>query len=309
VDNIDVRISNIPHAGRGAFAKRPMYQGQVVTPVPLQCFQNRNLFQKTVPEQLYVNYCIQPEHSDMIFYPYGPGVNLINHSSRRYNVALQWSNHPQHHSSWLDLSYDDFWKVTTPGGLILEVVALRDIAPGEEYLLDYGQAWEDAWQAHVAQWKPPLDADSYVYPEDLDETEVLRTVQEQKTNPYPKNLITICNTPDWDRKRGNHVTWKENSYAFGESMALCHILTREKAPNNDYIYTVSLQFHEDRKRKAPLEYDETVPFEDQYIDFKVPRKAIRWIEKPYYDDEHLDQAFRHPIGFPGHLVPRAWKKP
>ena len=43
------------------------------------------------------------------------------------------------------------------------------------------------------------------------------------------------------------------------------------------------------------------------VDFKVPRRAIRWSEKHYMDDEHLENAFRHPIGFPADLVPQAWQ--
>ena len=38
-------------------------------------------------------------------------------------------------------------------GLVLEVVALRNITVGEEVTVDYGQEWEKAWYDHVKSWK------------------------------------------------------------------------------------------------------------------------------------------------------------
>lgn len=310
IDNIEIGVSSIPHAGRGAFARVPLKRGEVVAPAPLQAFKNRKVFQKTVPEQLYVNYGLQPAGSKMMFFPYGAAVNLINHSSKSPNVEWRWSTQKSHssvhHSSWLDLSYADFWGVATPGGLILEVVALRDIQPGEELLLDYGKSWEEAWKAHMAKWKPPANADKYVYPAEMDETAFLRTVKEQETDPYPTNLATMCTTSDWDRADGNRVVWSPPSgRSWWERMTYCHILDRAlDAATGDFRYTVSLVFSTDPK---DLAYDPTVPMKDRLIDTKVPRRAIRFIEIPYMDDEHLPEAFRHPIELPEHLVPEAWK--
>ena len=313
IDNLRVGQSTIPDAGRGAFARRSIKAGQVVVPVPLQSFQDRKVFQKTQPEQLYVNYCLQPSDSKMIFYPYGPVFNLINHpdtasstpASERANVHLRWSPSNMNHNNWLDLSYDEFWKVTTPGGLILEVVASRDIAKGEEILLDYGKDWEEAWKAHALAWTPPKHADQYVYPAEMDETVPLRTVKEQKEHPYPPNLITMCSTPDFDREQARHVEWEESDdWHWWEAMVFCHILERRMGPNGNYVYTVSLIFDNDPHH---LDYDESVPLEKQYLDLNVPRRAIRFLEKPYMDDEHLKGVFRHPISFPDDLVPDAWR--
>ena len=46
-------------------------------------------------------------------------------------------------------------------GLMFEFVALRDIQEGEEILINYGQEWQDAWDAHVAKWMPPKYSESY----------------------------------------------------------------------------------------------------------------------------------------------------
>ena len=122
VDYIDIRSSTIPNAGRGAFSKTTLHSGDVISPVPLQIFPNRKVFDMTssIPnqhsqhqqQQLILNYCLQFQDSDIIVYPYGPGVNLINHNHITPNVAFRWSNHPNntlHHESWLDLSLNELW--------------------------------------------------------------------------------------------------------------------------------------------------------------------------------------------------------
>ena len=194
IDHIEVRPSTVDGAGRGAFVKRHLPQGTVVVPAPLQVFSNRAAFQRSQPEQLYVNYCFQPPQSRMLFFPYGPGVNLINHNGQEPNVALQWSNNPLHHSELLDMNYRTFWNKVQAGSLILEVVAIRDLQAGEELFMDYGNEWEQAWKAHVQSWTAPRNATQYRYPEDMDETSVLKTVEEQEQSPNPINLITMCET-------------------------------------------------------------------------------------------------------------------
>jgi SET domain len=306
VDKMDIRPSTLPQAGRGAFSRIFIEQGEVVTPAPLQAFRDRDLFQTIQPEQLMINYCLQAADSTLVFFPYGQGVNLINHSSKQPNVEWRWSTKVGniHHPQWLDLSLQEFWKVATPGGLILEIVALRDIQPDEEIFIDYGSAWEEAWEAHVAQWKPPMNAHQYVYPAEMDETEQLRTVQEQSTDPYPPNIATVCVTPDYHRKHKNQITWYEPE-SWWDKMTLCHILSRRTEKRTGYVtYDVSLIFSND---PADYVYDPTIKTKDLYIDIKVPRRAIRFIDIPYMNDEHLPNVFRHPIGFPDHLVPESWR--
>jgi hypothetical protein len=329
IDHVEIKQSTIAGAGRGLFVKRNLVAGSMVAPAPLQAFQDRRVFAYTNPEQLYVNYCLQPRNSTMMFYPYGPGVNLINHyahaaagsssavnhASRRGspNVGWRWSQNPLHKTALLDMNYDDFWDAVKPGHLILEIYALRDLVAGEELLLDYGREWQAAWEQHVANWLPATTTTTaHVYPEDMDDTEVLRTVKEQETDPYPDNLITMCLTPDKRRKTVKHMEWSEPTYttSWSHAMVFCHILDRSmNAANGMEEYTVSLLKPAKNTILDPAAYvfDPTVPMEDLYIDTKVPRRAIRWIEKPYMDDEHLPNAFRHPIGLPDDLVPIAWR--
>jgi hypothetical protein len=66
VDHLEVKQSTIEGAGRGAFVKRNLPAGTTVAPAPLQVFKDRKVFQATYPEQLYVNYCLQPRNSKML---------------------------------------------------------------------------------------------------------------------------------------------------------------------------------------------------------------------------------------------------
>jgi hypothetical protein len=66
IDHIEVKQSTIKGAGRGAFVKRNLPAGTLVAPAPLQVFKDRKVFQNTHPEQLYVNYCLQPRDSTML---------------------------------------------------------------------------------------------------------------------------------------------------------------------------------------------------------------------------------------------------
>jgi hypothetical protein len=194
IDNIEIRPAVDPEMGRGAFATRFLRKGTLVAPAPLQTFRKRSDFAEQVPESLFVNYNYQPNGMDMMLFPYGPGVNLINHNGKNPNVALRWSTSEFHHSDWLNLPAEEFWNTVHPGGLILDVVALRDIREGEELFMNYGGGWEEAWNKHVQEWQPPPDSANYVYPAAIDETLPLRTVQEQETDPYPQNLATVCIT-------------------------------------------------------------------------------------------------------------------
>jgi hypothetical protein len=339
IDNIDVRPSRFAEMGRGAFATRVIRKGDLVAPAPLQVFKNRQDFatsqkQGISPEALFVNYCFQVAGNDkLMLFPYGPGVNLINHAPAstittttantlvrnnkskkpEANVGLRWSSHRMHHKELLELSLEDFVAQAKPGKLILEVYALRDIAENEELLLDYGQDWQDAWNKHVQEWKPVLEK-GFIYPHEMDETAPLRTEVEQKAEPYAQNLAMVCNTPDWDRNKQqddgggggvnhNHIDWHEPDFDWLEGFVFCHVIDRYEGPYGDLVYTVSLDFD---GGDHPQEYDPSVPMSEQYIDRNVPRRAIRFVDKPYTSDMHLPNAFRHTIELSKELVPAQW---
>jgi len=295
MDNILIQPAVDALMGRGAFASRDLKSGLLVAPAPLQMFRRSN-FTKEMPEEILINYCFQPKGIDMLLYPYGAGVGLVNHSSKNPNVGIRWSKSIMHHTQWLDLPLKQFWKITYQGGLILELFALRDIEKGEELFLNYGKEWESAWKKHVRTWSPVEGAGKYVYPADMNLNIPFYTMEEQESNPYPDNLMIVCNTANWIREENTIMKWRKPRPGF-QNLAICYILER-KETKAGFEYTVSLQFE---KGSNPV-FDSSLP----YIDTKVPHNAISWVDKPYKSDMYLSNAFRYPIGLPDNLVPTQW---
>jgi hypothetical protein len=178
-------------------------------------------------QQLLLNYCYGHEHSSVLLFPYGVFVNYINHAptttspSNNYessnnnrqvaNVKLQWSERFMNttattsndlYSDLRTLTPSRLWEQSTPPeGLVLELVALKDIQPDEEILLDYGSIWSKAWKDHQDQYTKNLLqlADGHKLEEEYspayvmdDVVKNLRTVEEQVHFPYPDNVFTAC---------------------------------------------------------------------------------------------------------------------
>lgn len=330
-DNLKVQTATDPRMGRGAFARRFLSQGSVIAPAPLQIYPNRAKFSAPMEgeerqkfqiqngimferEQLIVNYSFQPKGSTLLLYPYGPGVGLINHASKKsgkINAKLQWSNHHMNHGTqWLDssLTLDQFWKMQYPGSLILDVVALRDIQEGDEIFIDYGREWEIGWENYVRQWKPYRPAHNknykYTYPWDEmnkhnDPIKPYRTVSEQESKPYAHNLMMVCDTMNWKDGRDERLKWRPSKH-WPEQLAVCKPLARTY--NNTaktYLYEVTLWPNDDHSGKdgTPI----------TLVDYDVPHTAIRLVDKPFHSDQHIPTAFRHPIGFPDDLTPPFWR--
>lgn len=163
MDNIRPGISTIPNAGKGAFATRIIPKGGLVAPTPLIHIPDKaslNLYDLYLAEdmtlareedgepigtQLLMNYVYSHPETSMAFIPGGMHVGLINHSDKP-NAKLQWSSHPNNKiNSWSQLSpgeiFQDGEHYTV--GLMMEVVALRDIEESEEVTIDYGKEWSE----------------------------------------------------------------------------------------------------------------------------------------------------------------------
>jgi hypothetical protein len=314
--------SSLPQAGRGAVAARRLPQHSVVAPlVLLPIFdwqtsltlvkvktspQKRNSLEQT--QQLLLNYCLGHKDSSVVWFPYSPMVNLINHSRDKPNVRMQWSQkYAGRNQKWLqhDLDYlEENMDPDSGTSVLMELVALRDISPGEEILLDYGPEWQEAFEEHLANWKPaPEGTPPYTPGHILDHAVAkLRTQAEQASYPYADNVITSCffeipetATPVSDETGITTVLWKWTRHVFEyQNQYPCIILTRP----NDAYYTVQLR----NRKSAP----QRLPF-SPYIVSKVPRNAIRFSDKYYTTDQHLSGAFRHWIGIPDDIFPTKWR--
>jgi SET domain len=310
-DNFRAGLSDIPQAGRGAFATRSLGVNSIVAPLPMIHIPYRERLSMYLPgskddekigQQLILNYCFGHRESTMLLCPYGPFSSFINHGSEP-NVKMRWSDpiRSSHSPEWLNKSVDEF---TTQEGAVLtmELVAIRNIEKNEEILLDYGDEWEKAWNQHVENWVPVAGADSYVSAEEinLDMKSRLKTVFEQIEHPYPSNLelffdLAFRNRWDWIHhwKKGRLSTYRMNA---GQLLARCDILKSNIGNDGRFSYDAI--------------YTDPQTQEENEVNIRVtdvPREAFVFKDKPYTADFLQKNVFRHDIRIPDSIFPEAWK--
>jgi hypothetical protein len=298
LDNVRPRKSRIEAAGRGAYATRDIEEGDIIAPVPVLALQKNSKSEK----QLLRNYCFGHKNSSLLLYPYGPYINLINHYTET-NVKFQWSKR----------TTEDYLSAPLPKDpvLLMELVATRPIAQGDELYLDYGRDWEDAWWKHVQAWQP-LDmhySPSYVMD---DAIRLLRTQKEQKEHPYPQNVDTSCFYRYSDRKEDEKqlhqpessksvqgFRWKLSKGLYDlKHLRPCQVLRRNEDAKGRSAYAVRMF------NRPGLDDSEVIPKGELHIVTYVPRSAVRFTDKVGTTDQHLTSAFRHELGLD--IFPTMW---
>jgi hypothetical protein len=317
MDNMKVAPSTLPQAGRGAFATRFLQKGTVVAPIPLIHLPHKDRLQmynvktdgngkSTVHDrqnvtrhQLMENYCYGHTNSSLLLCPYGVMTAAVNHNQTLANVKLTWSDpvKTEYHSEWLDRSIESLVAEKSTG-LIMDLVATRDIQPGEELFLDYGNEWEEAWNRHLQAWKPAngiaVDTlnNNFKTP--------LKTVSEQMENPYPEGIKMKCETAfkfksKWKRYADSHESLMDYISHEDEYQQDCDLLQREQDEHGNIVYTAVLIDEEKGEKVAGSKLE------------KVPREAFVFVHTPYASDMHLPNAFRHSIMVPDEIFPDTWK--
>lgn len=370
-DHITVRQSTIPQAGRGAFATRHLPMHTVVAQLPMIHIPDRTVLSmyhfanhahsKMPPSsdddaeddedddemgtvlkptasagmmgyQLLLNYCYGHKDSTLVVCPYGPLTNYVNHNQTRANVQLTWGR-PEtgnHMPALLNQSVTTLQNDKT-AKLAMELIAIRDIQPGEELFLDYGNEWDEAWQDHIQNWQPPEGSHRYISAADMnsDDTKQLPTIFEQLNDDsttllFPPNLIVKCDDTfpsmnDDNDTNNSKEEWVqayyngtiENFLEFHEAhYNECVILRRERRPmktagtNHDDVFLYTVHLYREIEREDDDNDDD--PYQHSIL-YNIPRFAIRFFDAPYTDDTFLMNAFRHDIRIPDHLFPTSWK--
>lgn len=157
LDNLFLAPSNIPQAGRGAFARRELKEGDVIVSSPMIAMVGKQLLDTATaenttdinPTKMLLNYMFGHPSSSLLLLP-TTIVSAINHGSglSSPNARVEWSK-------W---SLQGQYRIRQPpeelvhdksASVFMDVVALRNIQVGEEILIDYGLEWEEAWRHHV----------------------------------------------------------------------------------------------------------------------------------------------------------------
>ncbi|KAL7442249.1 hypothetical protein ACHAXM_008296 [Skeletonema potamos] len=363
VDNIVPKQSTIPHAGRGAFATRFIPKGGLVAPAPLVHIADKSKVlmygekkgpngnvirdeENIVHKQIILNYCFSHPNSTLLLFPYSSNVVYINHHSTDYNAKLQWTNDFDfyHHKEWLEKSVD-FLEDQWTAGLMLEFVATRDIQPGEEVFIDYGEEWQNAWDEHVKKWKPISKESDYnnltwwtettettngdpisAYQLNNNQDIPIRTLEEQQINPYPHNVEMQCYantnhdtaylfTPQtmpvfrrpYDEEKDMSVDEDEHH------IVKCKVRERyekeddssEEVEVDGTKITHKYLYVIEIDAEKTVTDDETT-FHEHHIITDVPWNAIKFVDKPYTSDVYLKHAFRHEMKIPDEIFPKSW---
>ena len=253
-------------------------------------------------EQLVKNYCsgLDDDGDDssttILLCPYGAGVSYINHNQTLANVRVGWPHNGtlMHDWRWLGTSPSE-WNTNEDGDeprLVLEYIATRDIQPGDELFLDYGNAWEQAWQEHVEGWNPPMEFHTYVSAHTMNNaaTSVLLTEQEAKDHPYPSTLELRCHGGLLHRHHSEYKTLQWERQELGQDPEYghpCFITQRRSLENSN-----SSNHHQ-------ITYDVIMSVVEDWVSGKtsevelhrVPRNTLCWFDLPHTTDIHLRMAF------------------
>lgn len=292
-DNLIVGPSTIDsQAGRGAFAKRPIPNGRLIGPAPVLHVKKSllemhpivmdvhgahhiNTSSASNHYQLLLNYCFGHPQSSILLCPYGFDTSLINHSKSKPNAKLVWNRKLTQHPEWLEQPLEQ-WVDEFTSGLVIDFIAIRDIQPGEEILIDYGDEWEMAWKRHVSTWQPPVGAEDYIMAAELNEREVIPTVHEQSHHRNEEYVHLYCRdiyrrwsglrTAD---KKDKSTVANANSYS---SFVSCRAVNRFIF-HGETMYTAELFTRATENGKT----------EDRVtgVLFMMPRDAFFFQDKPY----------------------------
>jgi hypothetical protein len=301
MDNIKVGQSQNPDVGRGAFANRFIPKGGLVAPAPLIHIPDSSVLtmydpsgadekgnvlpdlEWPVTSQLLLNYCFGHQESTLLLCPFGYLTAFINHSHDNPNTRIRWTR-KMRHPRWRHDSIEE-WGRVNHAGLSFDFVALRDIQEGEEILIDYGEAWEEAWQAHERSFVPRED---YIPAQELNEIPdfVFPTEDEE-----PLEGVSL-----WCHKYYvKHFVSRRSR--FGKRDSECRILKRL----GEDRYTVQLIGHQKDKKTAFTHY---IVGE---ILWDVPSDAFFFKDLPYSRDHLKSNAFRHAMMIPDDMFPNVWK--
>jgi hypothetical protein len=284
--------------------------------------------------QLMINYCFSHRQSSMLLCPQTNAI-LLNHCSTRKsyggdcekynshrdpklrgpNAELRWATGWDPDTTlWLQKSYSEISNLVKQKkrGLSLEIVATRDIHPGEEVFIDYGKDWEAAWERHINEFTlSPQEKDHLTIEEANKLFYYLKTREELEKDPMPNNLELTCiywmeegeeagsglmyDAEEWITDGSIYV--KESDYYHSSGWEWpCVVIARNETDNT---YTVEIF-----ERKKPTLWGE---HEMSRILTNYPRASMKFLPAEYSSDQHFEGVFRKFVSIPDDLFPSQWK--
>lgn len=249
-----------------------------------------------------VNYCWGHPATTLLLCPYGVVSSLVNHApGEKANVQVVWSQKTTTHAEWWDMPIDK-WAYDNGSGLSFEYIASRDIAAGEEVLIDYGAAWQAAWDAypHQDHWylkdELNLDIDSRI----PTYTEWTHSQGDPLVDP---NAVTLWCFSIYREIQG--LPWAE------DEAYPCKVILRNDTTDTYTVEIVMrLQNADGEESNDDTEKDQCFEIFDEVL-WGVPRDALAFGGPFAVHDAHREHlrydGFRHEMRIPDHLLPVAWR--
>jgi len=350
LDNIKPGPSILPYAGQGAKARRFLPKGELIVPAPLLQIMNRDVlsthkvlinndgsfdhhYNEQVGSQILLNYCFGRKESSLLLCPTTNAI-LINHcsddcgiSSQGPNARVQWSR-DKTTQKWLGMTLEEMSEQSSRG-LSIDIIALRDISPGEEIFIDYGLNWENSWDNHDLHWEEKLkEANSGIPQVSTTILNELETPLESLTTGFKeggtKQIFTGClyweddSVPQirpnlrgtWkyfdDEKilarfssSGSHFELENIDYKrMHNAWWPCSVVRKEDDKSNTYTVRI---FQADW-RPPTMWTEANIP---RFLT-EFPEDSIRFFHVPYSSPMHMKEAFRHSIEIPLEMFPKQW---
>ena len=175
-----------------------------------------------------------------------------------------------------------------------------------EIFLDYGPEWRAAWEEHKKEWEKGI-AEGLIPKEwpiravDMGNEytdKPFKTPEELATDPYPpsvllKAYLTILDS-DAEGNMEDPSPWGAsgdvNVFSV-DHLRACEIVSRQKNERGVYTYIV---------RWLSSKGNEVIVKD-------VPHEAFVFVDAPGTSDQFMEGTFRHYIGIPDEIFPKAWR--
>jgi len=211
----------------------------------------------------------------------------------------------------------------------MEIVATRDILPGEEILVDYGEEWERAWDEHVRNFQSPCSSPQENRKEKFMSSKFVHDMNNVKFNSlfhkWSDYHFTICSDFLDKIVATIYIVPRENTTDVDESSVSNSVDTTNATDGvRTHAFDDIDESHEGFKIPASAKftpckitsYNEDSRMFDVVVFARnnvlsmvkdLPEQSILFLNRPYKSDMFWSGAFRHKMKIPDEIFPLQWK--
>lgn len=289
----------------GAFATLKLPEGSVISQTPMIPVHRDVMLMHSShnnTRQLLWNYCLGHRQGTILLCP-TTAAAMMNHNSKAPNVRLRWMEP----NRLLHGSLEEFLAtVKLNDMLVMEYVALRDIAEGEELVIDYGSEWGNAYQSHLRD----NHHSARVLPLLTDyEKQIQRDPLLLLSENLPSALATECQLYPLLKPDAQLDDWQDFFTVHRDSWPLD---LQKLYPKDDQFASwypcQAVDVDPSTSSYSVLIFSQHLHNEKVLRRFRgFPQEYIRLVNERHHSDQHSPWAFRHYISIPDDIFPLRWR--